>query len=175
MCGFVGYIDGGETQLMEPVLHAMADRIRHRGPDDADYYMDGSISLGFPPAFHYRPGRRQAANTRMRTRAKCCMFNGEIYNYPGNHKGTCLQAGHVFKTANRFRGTSSRLMRNTVQIYSISCAGCSRSSFGTGIPDDAVRRPGLILESSPSTTQRCGSTLMFGCRDQEALCDHPAF
>ena len=33
MCGFVGYIDGGETQLMEPVLHAMADRIRHRGPD----------------------------------------------------------------------------------------------------------------------------------------------
>ena len=24
MCGFVGYIDGGETQLMEPVLHAMA-------------------------------------------------------------------------------------------------------------------------------------------------------
>ena len=47
MCGFVGYIDGGETQLMEPVLHAMADRIRHRGPDDADYYMDGEISLGF--------------------------------------------------------------------------------------------------------------------------------
>ena len=46
MCGFVGYIDGGETQLMEPVLHAMADRIRHRGPDDADYYMDGEISLG---------------------------------------------------------------------------------------------------------------------------------
>ena len=30
MCGFVGYIDGGETQLMEPVLHAMADRISHR-------------------------------------------------------------------------------------------------------------------------------------------------
>lgn len=25
MCGFVGYIDGGETQLMEPVLHAMAE------------------------------------------------------------------------------------------------------------------------------------------------------
>ena len=47
MCGFVGYIDGGETQLMEPVLHAMADRIRHSGPDDADYYMDGEISLGF--------------------------------------------------------------------------------------------------------------------------------
>ena len=37
MCGFVGYIDGGETQLMEPVLHAMADRIRHRGPDAVSY------------------------------------------------------------------------------------------------------------------------------------------
>ena len=47
MCGFVGYIDGGDTLRDEGVLHSMADAIRHRGPDDADYYMDGTIALGF--------------------------------------------------------------------------------------------------------------------------------
>ena len=36
MCGFVGYIDGGDTLMDEGVLHAMTDAIRHRGPDDAD-------------------------------------------------------------------------------------------------------------------------------------------
>ena len=47
MCGFVGFIDGGDTQQDAGVLRSMTDAIRHRGPDDADYYMDGTISLGF--------------------------------------------------------------------------------------------------------------------------------
>ena len=47
MCGFVGFINGGDTQQDAGVLRSMTDAIRHRGPDDADYYMDGSISLGF--------------------------------------------------------------------------------------------------------------------------------
>ena len=46
MCGFVGFINGGDTQQDAGVLRSMTDAIRHRGPDDADYYMDGSISLG---------------------------------------------------------------------------------------------------------------------------------
>ena len=80
MCGFVGYIDGGETQLMEPVLHAMADRIRHRGPDDADYYMDGEISLGFRrlSIIDLEGGRQPILNE---DKSKVLMFNGEIYNY----------------------------------------------------------------------------------------------
>lgn len=51
MCGFVGYIDGGETQLMEPVLHAMADRIRHRGrttPTITWTARSRSVSADFP-------------------------------------------------------------------------------------------------------------------------------
>ena len=45
MCGFVGFIGGGDTQRDQGVLQSMTDAIRHRGPDDADYYMDGEISL----------------------------------------------------------------------------------------------------------------------------------
>lgn len=47
MCGFAGFIGGGETGRQELVIRGMTDAIRHRGPDDDGYYTDGDISLGF--------------------------------------------------------------------------------------------------------------------------------
>ena len=47
MCGFAGYINNYATFDKVAVIHAMADRIKHRGPDDAHYYVDDDISLGF--------------------------------------------------------------------------------------------------------------------------------
>ena len=40
MCGFVGFLNTPEVGSPENVVRAMADRIIHRGPDDADYYVD---------------------------------------------------------------------------------------------------------------------------------------
>ena len=37
MCGFAGYIHNYGTFDKEEVIHKMADRIKHRGPDDAHY------------------------------------------------------------------------------------------------------------------------------------------
>ena len=39
MCGFAGYIHNYGTFDKEEVIHKMADRIKHRGPDDAHYYI----------------------------------------------------------------------------------------------------------------------------------------
>ena len=47
MCGFVGFTNTPVTADPAAVVKAMADRIVHRGPDDADYYVDGAVSLGF--------------------------------------------------------------------------------------------------------------------------------
>lgn len=47
MCGFAGYIHNYGTFDKEEVIHKMADRIKHRGPDDALYYIDDGIALGF--------------------------------------------------------------------------------------------------------------------------------
>ena len=47
MCGFAGYINNFGTFDKEEVIRAMADRITHRGPDDAHYYVDEDIALGF--------------------------------------------------------------------------------------------------------------------------------
>lgn len=97
MCGFVGFLDGGASQEDAGILHAMTDAIRHRGPDDADYYMDGSISLGFRrlSIIDLDGGRQPILNE---DGTKVLLFNGEIYNYQEIRK-ELLAAGHSFKTA----------------------------------------------------------------------------
>ena len=45
MCGFVGYVnDTPDKSVNEKIIKDMADRIRHRGPDQDDYYVDSSVS-----------------------------------------------------------------------------------------------------------------------------------
>ena len=96
MCGFVGFIDGGDTQQDAGVLRSMTDAIRHRGPDDADYYMDGTISLGFRrlSIIDLEGGRQPILNE---DGTKVLVFNGEIYNFQSLREDL-LKKGHVFKT-----------------------------------------------------------------------------
>lgn len=96
MCGFVGFIGGGETQNDRSILENMTNTIVHRGPDDVDYYMDGSISLGFRrlSIIDLEGGRQPILNE---DGSKVLIFNGEIYNYQ-TIREELLQAGHVFTT-----------------------------------------------------------------------------
>lgn len=97
MCGFVGFFNtgviGGES---EKVIHAMADRIIHRGPDDADYYVDSDIALGFRrlSIIDLEGGRQPILNE---DGSMVITFNGEIYNYQ-SLRDELLSRGHVFKT-----------------------------------------------------------------------------
>ncbi len=43
MCGFVGFTGDPD----QGVLRGMTTAIAHRGPDDADYFTDEGIALGF--------------------------------------------------------------------------------------------------------------------------------
>ena len=45
MCGFVGYVN--QTDVQDDVIEKMANRIRHRGPDDEAFFRDNNISMGF--------------------------------------------------------------------------------------------------------------------------------
>ena len=47
MCGFAGYIVNGLMGDRKAIIKAMADRIRHRGPDQDDSLLDDDIALGF--------------------------------------------------------------------------------------------------------------------------------
>ena len=96
MCGFAGYINNYATFDKMAVIKAMADRIVHRGPDDAHYYVDEDISLGFRrlSIIDLEGGRQPILNE---DGSLVLMFNGEIYNYQSIREDL-LKAGHVFKT-----------------------------------------------------------------------------
>ena len=45
MCGFAGY--AGEREYDTSVIRKMTDKIRHRGPDSQDAFVEGKVGLGF--------------------------------------------------------------------------------------------------------------------------------
>lgn len=96
MCGFVGFMNTQQVQEPGPVIRAMADRIVHRGPDDAHYYTDKDISLGFRrlSIIDLAGGRQPILNE---DQSKVLVFNGEIYNYQALREDL-LKRGHTFTT-----------------------------------------------------------------------------
>ena len=96
MCGFAGYIHNYGTFDKEEVIHKMADRIKHRGPDDAHYYIDDGIALGFRrlSISDLEGGRQPILNE---DGSLVLLFNGEIYNYQ-ELREELIKAGHVFIT-----------------------------------------------------------------------------
>ena len=96
MCGFAGYIHNYGTFDKEEVIHKMTDRIKHRGPDDAHYYIDDGIALGFRrlSIIDLEGGRQPILNE---DGSLVLLFNGEIYNYQ-ELREELIKAGHVFTT-----------------------------------------------------------------------------
>jgi asparagine synthase (glutamine-hydrolysing) len=48
MCGICGKIEfDKESRVSLDLVKAMANAIRHRGPDDEGYYITGHVGLGF--------------------------------------------------------------------------------------------------------------------------------
>jgi asparagine synthase (glutamine-hydrolysing) len=81
MCGIAGWYRRGGKSVPQGALVAACDRIRHRGPDEDGYLVDGDFGFGMhrlsiqdvegghQPIFS--PDRRHAI-----------IFNGQIYNHP---------------------------------------------------------------------------------------------
>ena len=170
MCGFVGYIDGGDTLRDEGVLHSMADAIRHRGPDDADYYMDGTIALGFRrlSIIDLEGGRQPILNE---DGTKVLTFNGEIYNYQ-EMKKDLLAAGHVFKTA-----TDSEVLLHGYEEYGTQLLNKLRGMFAFVIWDKEKRElfgARDFFGIKPLYYAQMNGTLLFGSEIKSFL-HHPHF
>ncbi|MDR0416321.1 MAG: asparagine synthase (glutamine-hydrolyzing) [Propionibacteriaceae bacterium] len=98
MCGFTGYLDGQADYGHDAVIRAMADQIRHRGPDDESYFTaaEAGYAVGFRrlSIIDLEGGRQPMANEDGNL---WLVFNGEIYNYrPLREELTA--AGHRFAT-----------------------------------------------------------------------------
>src|ERR1035438_6477662 len=97
MCGICGKLAFDDQATISPTLvRAMADTIRHRGPDDEGYYVSGPIGLGFRrlSIIDLKSGHQPLSNEDGTIQI---VFNGEIYNYQ-ELRAFLLSKGHVFKT-----------------------------------------------------------------------------
>ena len=166
MCGFVGFT--GDPQ--EGVLHSMADAIAHRGPDDADYYMDNQVSLGFRrlSIIDLEGGRQPMRNE---DGSKVLVFNGEIYNYQSIREDL-LKAGHVFQTA-----ADSEVVLHGYEEYGPALLDRLRGMFAFVIWDQAK---GELFGArdffgiKPLYYAQMGEAFLFGSEIKGFL-PHPAF
>ena len=94
MCGFVGYVN--QTDIPKDTIVHMANRIRHRGPDDEGYYTDDNVAMGFRrlSIIDLDHGRQPIIDEE---RKMVLTFNGEIYNYKDIRK-ELIDLGYHFKT-----------------------------------------------------------------------------
>lgn len=100
MCGISGFIDYRKSSSRE-ILVAMADSLRHRGPDDYGYelFNEGDCQVGFGfrrlSIIDLSPAGHQPMFSK--DNQQCIIFNGEIYNYK-EIRSELEKEGFVFKS-----------------------------------------------------------------------------
>lgn len=99
MCGFIGFT--GIIDRREDVLHRMAERIIHRGPDSGGFYISddtdkNAVALGFRrlSIIDLADGSQPMYNE---DGTVVIVYNGEVYNFM-ELREQLISAGHTFKT-----------------------------------------------------------------------------
>ena len=170
MCGFAGYIHNYGTFDKEEVIHKMADRIKHRGPDDAHYYIDDGIALGFRrlSIIDLEGGRQPILNE---DGSLVLLFNGEIYNYQ-ELREELIKAGHVFTTK-----TDSETILHGYEEYGKKILDRLRGMFAFIIWNKNTKElfgARDIFGIKPFYYYKKGKELMFGSEIKSFL-SHPNF
>src|SRR5580692_4391523 len=95
MCGIAGYFLRSRNADFSEV-QAMCEEIRHRGPDDEGYRIEGRIGLGVRrlSIIDLATGRQPISNE---DGTVWVVFNGEIYNYR-ELRASLVRSGHRFRT-----------------------------------------------------------------------------
>jgi asparagine synthase (glutamine-hydrolysing) len=95
MCGIAGqFLREGKTDLA--TIRSMCDQIRHRGPDDEGFHVDGGCGIGMRrlSIIDLSTGHQPMSNE---DGTVWVVFNGEIYNYQ-ELRADLIRKGHQFRT-----------------------------------------------------------------------------
>jgi asparagine synthase (glutamine-hydrolysing) len=133
MCGICGKLNFDIDQVVTAgELKAMADSIRHRGPDDDGYYLAGPIGLGFRrlAIIDLKTGHQPLANE---DNSIWIVFNGEIYNYQ-ELRSDLQSKGHTFKTQ-----TDTEVIVHLYEEFGEACVTKLRGMFAFAIWDNRQR------------------------------------
>ncbi|MFO1393249.1 MAG: asparagine synthase (glutamine-hydrolyzing) [Steroidobacteraceae bacterium] len=140
ICGQFAFAEGG-APVAEQTVRAMSDTIRHRGPDDDGFHLDGTLGLGFRRlSIIDLAGGHQPMSDEAET--IWVVFNGEIYNFQ-ELRAELQGYGHVFRT----------LSDTEVIIHGYKQWGCGilarlNGMFGLAIWDVARRRLTLARDAA---------------------------
>ena len=129
MCGITGYAYFDKERKIVPAeLKSMSDSIRHRGPDDEGFFIEGNVGLGFRrlSIIDLSTGHQPLANE---DETIWIIFNGEIYNYQELQENL-LKQGHVFKTK-----SDTETIVHLYEQYGTDCLQYLRGMFGFAIWD----------------------------------------
>ena len=170
MCGFAGFFVNGYGGDREAVIKAMADRIIHRGPDQADYYVDEDIALGFRrlSIIDLEGGSQPIQNE---DGTKVLVFNGEIYNYR-DLRAELIDAGHVFKTQ-----TDSEVLLHGYEEWGVKLLDRLRGMFAFVVWDSVAKKlfgARDIFGIKPFYYYQRGTDFFFGSEIKSFL-SHPDF
>lgn len=86
MCGFVGYLDTRneqQTEVMVEIARGMADRLRHRGPDDQGIWTDQQVGIALAHRRLSIIDLSKLGHQPMHSANEdwVLIYNGEIYNF----------------------------------------------------------------------------------------------
>jgi asparagine synthase (glutamine-hydrolysing) len=111
-----------------PAVRAMCDRIRHSGPDDEGYHVEGGCAIGMRrlSIIDLSTGHQPMANE---DESVWVVFNGEIYNYRELRRDLLARGTGSPRIATPKRSYIS--MKNKAPRACSACAACSLMPSGT--------------------------------------------
>lgn len=135
MCGICGIVNHqGSNPVEHSILQRMADRIRHRGPDDQGFFIKRNIGLAhnrlsiidLSDAGH-QPMQNADGSIQI-------VFNGEIYNYL-ELRQQLIGKGYSFKSH-----TDTEVLLHLYEDKGIECLQQLNGMFAFAIWDNSKKR-----------------------------------
>ncbi len=133
MCGIAGFVTLTQDAGGRSALERMTGILRHRGPDDSDFYSDGIAWLGHRrlSIIDLAAGRQPMANEDSTLHV---IYNGEIFNHADVRSGL-ERAGHRYATR-----CDTETILHAYEEYGPECVERFRGMFAFALWDAKARR-----------------------------------
>ena len=137
MCGICGIYNIQNTNRIEsPIIDKMLEKIKHRGPDGQNRFVQDNVALGFNRlSFIDLSGGMQPFQNEDGSITSIC--NGEIFNYQELKKELLLK-GHAFRSE-----TDTEVVVHLYEEYGLDFPKLLNGQFAVAIYDS--RKEELIL------------------------------